>query len=68
MREKAAAFFRKQKKEQWMLYFLLAAIGVVLLLPTGTKKSGTHSIPLFDQPSAENTFRPSLQTARMAPP
>ena len=39
MREKAAAFFRKQKKEQWMLYLLLVAIGVVLLLPTGTKKT-----------------------------
>ena len=38
MREKAAAFSGNRKKEQWMLYFLLAAIGVVLLLPTGTKK------------------------------
>ena len=26
-----------------MLYFLLAAIGVVLLLPTGTKKTGDRT-------------------------
>ena len=38
-------------------------------IPDGNEKErDAHSIPLFDQPSAENTFRPSLQTARMAPP
>ena len=54
MREKAAAFFRKQKKEQWMLYLLLVAIGIVLLLPTGTKKTD------------QETEQPQKTTARQA--
>ena len=54
MREKAAAFFRKQKKEQWMLYLLLVAIGIVLLLPTGTKKTD------------QETEQPQNTTARQA--
>ena len=60
MREKAAAFFRKQKKEQWMLYFLLAAIGVVLLLPTGTKKTGEET----EQPQAVSYTHLTLPTNR----
>lgn len=37
-----------------MLYFLLAAIGVVLLLPTGTKKTGEET----EQPQ-ETAARPA---------
>ena len=45
-----------------MLYFLLAAIGVVLLLPTGTKKTGEET----EQPQ-ETAARPAAISCRPIP-
>ncbi|MCI5648076.1 MAG: stage III sporulation protein AG [Fusicatenibacter sp.] len=65
MREKLSAILKNQKKEQLVVYLLLAALLIVLVWPVGEKKTDEGSSEKTDDAGRTGTAEPITQTAQM---